>query len=124
VSYLTQGNINGDNFSSTGFRWDFLLYSSAAVYASYYFIYQRNFVDNAYFRLVNIYLTTNAFWILVIQANFSNRFAYLSWFIMGIIICYPLLKELVLRNQNKKTGYIMLAYFSFTFLMNVILSKL
>lgn len=120
VSYLTAGNVNEDKFSSTGFRWDFLLYSATAVYAAYYFIYKRKFSDENYFRLVNIYLTVNAFWILVIRANFSNRFAYLSWFMMGIIICYPLLTQMIVKNQNKKIGYIMLGYFAFTFFMNVI----
>jgi hypothetical protein len=31
ISYLTEGNINDDEFSSSGFRWDFLLYSATAV---------------------------------------------------------------------------------------------
>lgn len=121
VSYLIAGNMGDDKFSSTGFRWDFLLYSSAAVYAAYYFIYKKKFVDENYSKLVSIYLTVNAFWILVIRANFSNRFAYLSWFMMGIIICYPLLTQMILKNQNKKIGYIMLGYFAFTFFMNVII---
>lgn len=120
VSYLTAGNVNDDEFSSTGFRWDFLLYSAAAVYAAYYFIYKKKFVDENYFRLVNIYLTVNAFWILVIRANFSNRFAYLSWFMMGIIIIYPLLKKNILPNQLKVIGFILVAYFAFTFFMNII----
>jgi hypothetical protein len=123
ASYLTAGNVGDDEFSSTGFRWDFLLYGASAVYAAYYFIYKRKFIDENYFRLVNIYLTVNAFWILVIRANFSNRFAYLSWFMMGIIIIYPLASKVVVQDQNKKIGYILLAYFGFTFLMNVVLSK-
>ncbi|MBG6187897.1 EpsG family protein [Flavobacterium sp. CAN_S2] len=120
VSYLTAGNVNDDEFSSTGFRWDFLLYSAAAVYAAFYFIYKKKFVDENYFRLVSIYLTVNAFWILVIRANFSNRFAALSWFMMGIIIIYPLLKKNMLSNQLKVIGSILVAYFAFTFFMNVV----
>ena len=120
ASYLTSGNVNNDEFSSTGFRWDFLLYSLAAVYAAFYFIYKKNFKDDNYFRLVNIYLTVNGFWILVIRANFSNRFAFLSWFMMGIIITYPLLKKNFLPSQLKIIGYIAVTYFAFTFFMNVI----
>ena len=41
-----------------------------------------------------IYLTANAFWILVIRSSFSNRFAYLSWFLMAIIIFYPFFKHI------------------------------
>ena len=90
-SYLTDGNINNDSFSSSGFRWDFLLYSASAVYTAYFFIFKKNFTDQRYNRLVCVYLAANAFWVLVIRANFSNRFAYLSWFMMGIVIVYPFL---------------------------------
>ncbi len=120
VSYLTDDTFD-DAFSSAGFRWDFLIFSATAVFAAYYFIYKKEFKDLNYSQLVNIYLTSNAFWILVIRASFSNRFAYLSWFMMGLIIIYPLISRILLRNQNKKIGYILLAYFGFTFLINVIL---
>lgn len=122
ASYLTAGNVGDDEFASTGFRWDFLLYSAAAVYASFYFIYKKKYFNDNYFRLVSIYLTVNAFWILVIRANFSNRFAYLSWFMMGIIIIYPLLKKNMVPNQLKVIGSILVAYFAFTFFMNVTLA--
>jgi surface polysaccharide O-acyltransferase-like enzyme len=65
----------------------------------------------------------NAFWILVIRANFSNRFAYLSWFMMALVIIYPLLKKEMIKNQYKVLAKVMLIYFAFTFLMNVILAK-
>ena len=123
ASYLTDGNINDDVFSSTGFRWDFLLYSASAVYSAYFFIFKKNFADDKYNRLVCIYLTANAFWILVIRANFSNRFAYLSWFMMGVIIVYPFLTKIQVKNQHKVLGVVLVAYFGFTFLMNVILAK-
>lgn len=120
VSYLTGTNEQGE-FSSTGFRWDFLLYSASAVYAAYFFIFKKKFVDPAYNRLVCIYLAANGFWILVIRANFSNRFAYLSWFMMGIIIVYPFLKKIQIKNQHRVLATVLLAYFAFTYLMNVIL---
>ncbi len=120
VSYLTGTNEQGE-FSSTGFRWDFLLYSASAVYAAYFFIFKKKFVDLNYNRLVCIYLAANGFWILVIRANFSNRFAYLSWFMMGIIIVYPFLTKIQIKNQHRVLGGVLLAYFAFTYLMNVIL---
>lgn len=121
ASYLTGGNVNGDNFSSTGFRWDFLLYSASAVYCAYYFIFSKNFKDDNYDRLVCIYLAANAFWILVIRANFSNRFAYLSWFLMGLILVYPFVTKIQMNKQHKVLGIVLVAYFAFTFLMNVII---
>lgn len=120
VSYLTGTNVHGE-FSSTGFRWDFLLYSASAVCVAYFFIFKKKFLDTIYNRLVCVYLAANGFWILVIRANFSNRFAYLSWFMMGIIIVYPFLTKIQIKDQHRVVGTVLLAYFSFTYLMNVIL---
>ncbi len=121
LSYLTEGNVNDDNFSSIGFRWDFLLYSASAVFAGYYFIIRKQFKDALYQRLFNVYLISNGFWILVIRANFSNRFAYLSWFMMGLVIIYPLLKGNLLKNQNQTLAYVLLVYSLFTIVLNVLL---
>ncbi|CAM3644834.1 EpsG family protein [Flavobacterium gelidilacus] len=121
-SYLTD-DASIKNFSSIGFRWDFLLYSATAVYTGWYFIIKKKFVDNMYFIIFNIYVFANAFWILVIRANFSNRFAYLSWFMMALVIAYPFLKSNILRNQHKSFAKVLLLYFLFTFFMNVILSS-
>lgn len=121
LSYLTAGNVNNDNFSSTGFRWDFLVYSATGVYAGWYYIYKKHLKDPLYHKLFNIYLAANGFWILVIRANFSNRFAYLSWFLLALVIVYPWLKFSFEEEQHKKLGYILLAYFGFTYFMNVII---
>ena len=104
-------------FSSTGFRWDFLFHSSFAVFAGWYYIYKKNYKDKFYNQLLSTYLICNAFWILIIEANYSNRFAYLSWFLMAIVIIYPLLKAELVKRQHFFIGKIMLAYFSFTYLM-------
>lgn len=123
LSYLTEGNVNNDKFSSTGFRWDFLIYSSTAVFAGWYFIIKKEFKDRIYYSLFNTYVFANAFWILVIRANFSNRFAYLSWFMMALVIVYPFLKKRMFENQSKVFAIVLLAYFLFTYLMNVLLLK-
>jgi hypothetical protein len=123
LSYLTDGNVNDDEFSSTGFRWDFLMYSATAVYTGWYFIVKKGFEDKVYYWLFNTYVFANAFWILVIRANFSNRFAYLSWFMMALVIIYPFMKKELIKNQNKVLAKIIFVYFAFTFLMNVILAK-
>lgn len=120
ISYLTDGNVNNDEFSSTGFRWDFLVYSGVAVFFGWYYIFKKDFKDKIYFWLFNTYVLSNAFWILVIRANFSNRFAYLSWFMMSLVIIYPLLKKYIISKQHKKIGLILLGYSSFTFIMNLL----
>lgn len=122
TSYLTIDNLNKNNkFSSVGFRWDFVLYSASAVFAGWYYIFKKNFKDNRYHLIYGTYLIANAFWIIVIKANYSNRFAYLSWFLMALVIGYPLFKQHMFNNQNRVILYILLAYFGFTFLMNIIL---
>ena len=108
-------------FASTGFRWDFLLYSATGVFAGSYYLFKKKIEDQTYIRLFNVYLFANAFWILVIRANFSNRFAQLSWFLLALIICYPWLKFYFEKNQHRKLGVIMMIYFGFTYFMNVIL---
>lgn len=118
--YFTELPIS-TKFSKIGFRWDFLLYSAIAVFAGWYFITKKNYIDKLYYLLYNTFLFANAFWILVIRANFSNRFAYLSWFMMPFIFIYPLLKQSILINQHKKMGIILLLYFAFTYVMNVLL---
>lgn len=123
LSYLNEGNVNEDEFSSVGFRWDFIVYSATAVVAGFYFVFKKQFKDLLYQRLFNVYLLSNAFWILVIRANFSNRFAYLSWFMMGLIIIYPFLKGNFMKNQPRVLGWVTLIYFLFTFALNVILAK-
>jgi hypothetical protein len=120
ASYLADDSLS-DSFSSTGFRWDFLLYSATGVFAGWYYFYKVKFDDNFYKQLFSTFLFANALWILVIRASFSNRFAYLSWFMLAIIIIYPLLRKNIVTKQSQKIGLILLTYFAFTYFMNVIL---
>jgi len=114
--YLTSESEVG-TFASTGFRWDFVFHSAFAIFAGWYFIYKKKFNDSLYFQLLNTYIICNGFWILVIKANFSNRFAYLSWFMMAIVIIYPLLKQQFFKNQHFMIGKVILIYFAFTYFM-------
>lgn len=120
ISYLTDTS-HMHEFSRAGYRWDFLLYGSFAVFIGNYFIYRLNFTDKSYFMLYNIYVFSNAIWILINRASFSNRFAYLSWFMMALVIFYPLVSRKIITNQHKVLGGSLLIYFLFTFIMNVVL---
>ena len=115
--YLIQNKDYQDLMSNTGFRWDFVLYSASAVFAGYYYIIKRGFQDKFYIHLWGTYMIANAFWILVIRANFSNRFAYLSWFLMAIVIAYPLFKVKFWEEHYKMVGRIFFAYYLFTYIM-------
>lgn len=116
--YFTD-NTYAEQFRRTGFRWDFLLYSAMGVYAGWYYIFKKGLNDKTYLQLFNTFLFANAFWILVIRASFSNRFAYLSWFMMALVIIYPWLKYYFEEKQAKKLGVVILSYYVFTYFMNV-----
>ena len=117
AGYLSGDSSGLDSAIKTGFRWDFLFYSAFPVFAGWYFIIKKKFQDHFYNHVLNIYLICNTFWILVIRANFSNRFAYLSWFLMAFVIIYPLLKQQIFKNQQITIAKVTTAYFLFTFLM-------
>jgi hypothetical protein len=107
-----------------GFRWDFLLYSASGVLAGWYYVFKKKYQDKLYLQLLNVFLFCNAFWVLVIRANYSNRLAYLSWFMLGIVIIYPLIKHKFFENQHQVIVKVIVAYFAFTYIMNVFIYKL
>lgn len=116
LSYLTHQD---DVFSHTGFRFDFLIYSMMPIILGYYVVIKRGIQNKTYLLLLNTYTLTNAFWVMVIRANFSNRFAYLSWFMYPIVLAYPLLKlDIWERNQGIYLKRIMLAQIGFTWFMD------
>ena len=115
---------NGDVMASrnekAGFRIDFILYSVMPIIMAWYVTVKRNFKDEMYNLIANTYILANAFWVMVIRSEQSNRFAYLSWFIYPIVIAYPLLRMNIWEDQDRKTGLILLAYAGFTFFMNFV----
>lgn len=141
---LVTGNFFSDLFSSLGFddrmsgyvagseedqqyytkygmfRWDFLLYSAMPIVLAWFVSVKRAVLDNWYRVLITTYCLSNAFWVLVIRASYSNRFAYLSWFLYPIVIAYPLIMMPVWSDQDRKTGQILLAYGAFTLFMNFV----
>lgn len=122
TSYFTdtdESSLSSD-FSSTGFRFDFLLYSAMPVLMTWYVAVKRKFKDSTFNLIANTYILSNAFWVMVIRATFSNRFAYLSWFLYPIVIAYPLLRMNIWEDQDRKTVLILLAYSGFTLFMSLI----
>lgn len=111
---------NADSFSKTGFRFDFLLYSAVPILLIWYLTIKRNFQDRTYNLIANTYILSNAFWIMVIRASYSNRFAYLSWFLYPLVIVYPLLRMRIWENQDRKLAIILVLYSGFTFFMSFV----
>ena len=104
----------------TGFRWDFLAYSSLAVGIGWYFVFVRKFQDEYYHWIYNTFLITNAFWVLIIRAAYSNRFAQISWFIMPLVLIYPFMKKRFWLNHEKILGYAILVFYAFAFYSNIL----
>ena len=104
----------------SGFRIDFIIYSIMPIIMAWYVTIKRNFKDKTYNIIAITYILSNAFWIMVIRSEQSNRFAYLSWFIYPIVIAYPLLRMNIWEDQDRKTALILLAYAGFTFFMTFV----
>ena len=83
----------------------------------YYSIVKKRITDNWYSVLLSTYCFANAFWVIFIRAAFSNRFAYLSWFLYPVLIAYPLFMLRIWHNQDKNIGLIIMAYVGFTAFM-------
>jgi hypothetical protein len=120
LSTLADGGI----FRRTGFRWDFVAYSTMPILMSIYYIYFKKFYDNFYLIISSLYLITNSAWILIIQVAYTDRFAYLSWFVMGLMISYPPLKFDNFPNRFQHIGVILFTYFSLTYLMQFYFGRL
>lgn len=117
-SYAT--NQYDDQFSHTGFRWDFLAYSAVPVYLTYYIVKKRNINDSVYNFLSSTYILSNAVWVLVIRMAFTNRFAFLSWFMYPLVLAYALIRVHIWDDQDKKAAWFLLGHTSFTIVMRLL----
>ena len=146
TSYSTSTDQYAEQFSQTGFRWDFLAYSAMPVWLTWHVCKKAETERRQYgdtieeletgvlgagriadvhsMRVFNILATTyilaNSFWVMVIRAAFSNRFAYLSWFLYPVVIAYAVIRLHIWKDQDKKAGLILLLHAGFTLGMYMI----
>lgn len=110
-----------DDGTRGGFRIDFILYSLVPVVVGWYAIYKKKLkISSLYKSLFNLYLCLNAIWMLCMYAEFTNRIAYLSWFLYPIVLVYPFLQEQWGKNRYKTFSLVMLGHLGFTLFMNII----
>lgn len=77
-----------------GFRPDFILYSAMPVWIGYKYEFKHKYnISKTYSTLLHLYITINAVWLLCMYASFTNRIAYLSWFLYPIVLIYPYLDD-------------------------------
>ena len=104
------GNVEQSENVEAGFRIDFIIYSIMPIIMVWYVTIKRNFKDLTYNIIASTYILANAFWVMLIRSEQSNRFAYLSWFLYPIVIAYPLLRMNIWEDQDRKAGLILLVY--------------
>lgn len=118
LQYL--GQEAGNVFLRTGFRWDFIIFSSLPILVGIYVISKVKPIDKTYQLLLNTYIIANMFWVLVNRAPFSDRFAYLSWFIYPVVVVYPFLKVNIISHQSSIMCKLLLIVTGFTLLMKLV----
>lgn len=112
---------SGENWGGkSGFRFDFVLYSSMPVLVGYWAIFRKQVVSVTYEFLLSIYLIANGVWMLCMYANFTNRIAYLSWFLYPIVLIYPFLKEDLGENKYKMFAMVACLHLLFTLFMSIV----
>lgn len=121
ASYLANSRAASVLYAKTGFRIDFIIYSFMPVLVGYYALFRYKFSNKLYSIMLNMYLATNGIWMLCMYAEFTNRIAYLSWFMYPIVLIYPCYAIKDTSNPlvtNRKL--IVLGHLAFTLFMTFI----
>jgi hypothetical protein len=119
ADYLITG---GDDWGGkSGFRIDFVLYSAMPILVGYWAVYKKRLqLSKIYTCLLNLYMTLNGTWMLCMYASFTNRIAYLSWFLYPIVLIYPFLNENWGASRYKTLSKVVLAHLGFTLFMHFV----
>ena len=119
ANYLNEQN--DDWGGRIGFRIDFVIYSTMPILVGYWAVYRKKLqLSKLYTCLLNLYMALNGTWLLCMYANFTNRIAYLSWFLYPIVLIYPYLNENWGPSRYKTFSRVMLAHLGFTLFMKFI----
>ena len=93
AGYLNYDGAESDG-TKGGFRIDFIIYSMVPIIMGYIIEMKKKIhVSEVYRSLIHLYVCCNGIWMLCMYASFTNRIAYLSWFLYPIVLIYPYLKE-------------------------------
>lgn len=118
VGWASDKDMMDKYFSKSGFRLDFIAYSSVPILIGYWVILKNQIYDRRYIFLLNSYIFTNCAFILFMYAAYANRFAMLSWAFLPLMVGYPFLALDVWGDRQLK--YSKMALFgNFAYLMFV-----
>lgn len=98
AEYLVSGVENAVEKVS-GFRPDFIIYSSVPIIFGYYMIINKNIQSEYYSFLWRTYTLTNCVFLLCTYGTFINRIAYLSWLMYPFVLLYPVIN---IQWSNKR----------------------
>lgn len=105
---------------NSGFRIDFIIYSAVPVFVGYLLTFKYGLFSKTYSIILNLYLLTNSVWMLCMYSNFTNRIAYLSWFLYPIVLLYPFVNLYWSDEQESYLKYAVYGHLGFTLFMTFI----
>lgn len=121
AEYLDVSRIGKDwGGNGTGFRFDFWIYSAMPALVGWWITNDLNIEDKFYNKLLCVYLFVNSVWLLCIYAAFTNRIAYLSWFMYPIVLIYPFFNEQLGEYRTTYIKYVVSLHLAFTIFMHVV----
>lgn len=106
-------------YHQTGFRWDFLIVSIFVILYGIYQIFITDYNNSYYNTIVKLYLSLNISWIILMYANHTFRFFALSWFLVPLILGYPYLNQINIKNNFNKYFILIICTVLFSFMMYI-----
>lgn len=112
---------DGSDVYNVGFRVDFLIYSLVPLLFARYNI--KNLIVEApiYRAIYRTYLLVNSLWLLLIRVPYTDRFAYLSWFMIPFLLLYPILNGFIKLQHPQR--YILFSISIFIIVNSVLTLK-
>lgn len=120
ASYLLTIDSDWNSGRIQGFRYDFVLYSAMPILMGWYAIKKRKIEDKLYNIILSTYIFTNAIWLLCMYASYTNRIAYLSWFMYPIVLVYPCLLPQFGEDRYRVFAKVAGLHLGFTLFMHII----
>ncbi|CDA84111.1 EpsG family protein [uncultured Bacteroides sp.] len=120
AGYLLSDRSEDVIFDRGGFRLDFIIYSAMPILMGWYAITKRKIQDKWYNIIFCTYTLVNAVWMLCMYASFTNRIAYLSWFMYPIVLIYPLFLEQWGNDRYKFFAKVAALHLAFTLFMHIV----
>jgi len=117
---IQAGSTESEFGGRLGFRYDFVIYSVIPIVLGYYAFFKKKLVSKEYQFILNVYILTNAIWMLCMYANYTNRIAYLSWLMYPVLIIYPFMNMEWGVKANKHLTYAVYGHLGFTLFMTLI----